>query len=121
MTKKTTKKAKDNKSVKITFRLSASEFNPYKKIMKSSNLKISELMREVFIAKSDKVVLPKKQSEDSKRLLFLANKASNNINQLAKKINNDHKKGVLNDKKYTSLLNNLINIERSFYYAIDKC
>ncbi len=121
MKKNPTKAPKEKKEIVVTFRLSESEFKPYEKLIAKSGLKRSSVMREVFIAKSSKVVLPKKQSDDSKRLLFLANKASNNINQLARNLNKAHKKGVVNDKKYTTLLNNLINIERSFFYAIGKC
>ncbi len=111
----------EKKNVKITFRLSESEFKPYEKVIAKSGLKTSQVMREVFIEKSDKVVLPKQQSSDSKRLVFLANKASNNINQIAKKLNIDHLEGTVNEKTYTALLNNLINIERSFFNAIKKC
>ena len=78
-------------------------------------------MREVFIAKNGEIKLPKRQSEEAKRVLFLANKASNNINQIAKKLNSEHKAGKVSDKTYTSILNNLINIERSFSFAIEKC
>ena len=78
-------------------------------------------MREVFIAKADKAQVPVKVSKDNKRLLFLANKASNNINQLAHRINLDNKKGKINESTYKSLLNSLINIERLFVAAADKC
>jgi hypothetical protein len=118
MTKKHTK---ENKEIVVTFRLSQSEFSPYEKLIKDSGLKKSRVMREVFIAKSGKTSLPKTQTKDSKRLLFLANKTSNNINQLARKLNMDYNNGIVNEKTYTLLLNNLINIERSLFSAIEKC
>ena len=121
MKKKSNETSKENKNVKITFRLSQSEFEPYEKLINESGLKTSKVMREVFIAKAGKVELPKTQSKDSKRLLFLANKASNNINQLARKLNMDHNKGIVNERTYSLLLNNLINIERSLFSAIEKC
>lgn len=121
MKKQPSTKGKENKEIVVTFRLSQSEFAPYKKLIKESGLKKSRVMREVFIAKSDKAVLPKQKSVDSKRLVFLANKTSNNINQLARKLNVDYLQGIVNEKTYTTLLNNLINIERSFYNAIEKC
>ncbi len=121
MKKKQQQKPSEKKDIVVTFRLSSSEFTPYEKLIKKSGMSRSGLMREVVIARSDNVSLPKQQNPDSKRMLFLANKASNNINQMAKKLNNAHKKGVVNDSIYKTILNNLINIERSFYNAIDKC
>ena len=121
MTKKSAEKTKETLEVIVTFRLSKSEFSPYEKLIESSGLAKSKVMREVFIAKSDKAVLPKTQSKDSKRLLFLANKTSNNINQLARKLNMDYNKGIVTEKTYTLLLNNLINIERSLFSAVEKC
>lgn len=116
-----TNKTRENKSVKITFRISQADFAPYEKLISESNLKTSEVMREVFLAKSDKAVLPKKQSVDSKKILFLANKASNNLNQIAHKFNLAHNKGTVNEKAYLSLLNSIINIERTFLAASKKC
>jgi len=116
-----TKSDKENKEVVVTFRLSESEFAPFKKQIEESGLSKSRVMREVVIAKADKVVMPKTQSEDSKRLVFLANKASNNINQLAKKLHLDSQKGVVNSATYSTLLNNLINLERLFFASVKKC
>ncbi|MGO3848716.1 MAG: hypothetical protein ACTJIB_10595 [Pseudoalteromonas prydzensis] len=116
-----TNKTRENKSVKITFRISQADFAPYEKLISESNLKTSEVMREVFLAKSDKAVLPKKQSVDSKRLVFLANKASNNLNQIAHKFNLAHNKGKVTERTYTSLLNSIINIENVFIEASKKC
>jgi hypothetical protein len=115
------KKQKSNKNIVCTFRLSEEEYKPYEKIVARSGLKRSEVLREVVVSKSAKTVLPKKQSVDSKRLVFLANKASNNINQIARKLNIDEKKGIVNEVTYKKILNNLINIERSLMSAIDKC
>lgn len=105
----------------VTFRLSESEFEPYKKILDETDIKKSRLFREVFIAKSGAIELPKEQSKSTKRLLFLASKASNNINQIARKLNNAYRTGIINEKVYLETLNNLISLERSFAGAIDKC
>lgn len=118
MTKKNTDEKLD---IVVTFRLSETEFKPYKKLIDESGLSKSKVMREVFIAKSDKAVLPKTQSVDSKRLVFLANKASNNLNQIAHKFNLAHNKGKVTERTYTSLLNSIINIENVFIEASKKC
>jgi len=117
-----TKKAhKEKKEIVITFRLSESEYAPYKKLINDSGFKKSRVMREIFIAKAGNTSLPKTQTKDNKRLVFLANKTSNNINQLARKLNAAYKDGTVNANTYTLLLNNLINVERSFFNAIKKC
>ena len=105
----------------VTFRLSDSEFAPYKKIIDEGNLNKSKLFREVFIAKSGMIELPKDQGLDNKRLLFLASKASNNINQIARKLNNAYRGGLISEKIYVETLNNLVSLERSFGQAILKC
>ena len=105
----------------ISFRLSTREFAPYKKLMKDTGIKKSKLFREAFIAKSDMIVLPKMQTKSNKRLLFLASKTSNNVNQIARKLNSAYRGGVVNEKIYLETLNNLISLERAFVKAIEKC
>jgi hypothetical protein len=112
---------KEKLSVKITFRMSASEYAPYEKLIKETGIKPSALFREVFIAKSGCMVAPKEPQKDKKRLLFLASKASNNINQIAHKLNSAYRADVISDRIYKETLNNLISIEQSFAGAIKKC
>jgi len=105
----------------VTFRLSESEYSPYKTILEETNIKRSKLFRDVFIAKSDVVQLPPENTKANKRLLFLASKTSNNINQIARKLNAAYRGGVISETIYIETLNNLISIERSLVGAIDKC
>lgn len=105
----------------VTFRLSDAEYAPYQSILDTGSITKSKLFREVFIAKGDIIELPKFQSNDNKRLMFLANKASNNINQIARKLNNAYRGGVINERVYIETLNTLISLERGFGKAIEKC
>ncbi|RMT27412.1 Relaxosome component, partial [Pseudomonas savastanoi] len=49
--------------------------------------------------------------QDYHRLLFFYNKTSNNINQLAHKVNSAHRNGIISEKTYTLWLNKLTAIE----------
>lgn len=115
------KMTKENRKKIITFRLSDSEYEPYEKKLKKLNMTKSSFFREVFITKSDSVHIAKEKTQDNKRLLFLANKSSNNINQIAKKLNSAYRSGVVTEKVYLETLNNLISLERSFGKALEKC
>lgn len=112
---------KERLDVLVSFRISESEFEPYKAIIEQTNIKKSALFREVFIAKSGCMVAPKEPQKDKKRLLFLASKASNNINQIAHKLNSAYRADVISERIYKEALNNLISIEQSFAGAIKKC
>lgn len=105
----------------ITFRLTAKEYAPYREIVKKTKKNKSKIMRDIFISKSDSIIVPADNSKTIKRLLFLANKTSNNTNQIAKKLNAAYKGGVVSESVYIATLNNLISIERSIGKAIDKC
>jgi hypothetical protein len=113
--------SKENKSITVTFRLSGSEYEPYKKLLEATEIKRSALFRQIFIAKGDVLKLDTAVPKDQTRLLFIANKASNNINQLARHVNVAHKSGMVNEKLYVDTLNKLISLERYFKGALDKC
>lgn len=122
MTKnKTVKTLKENKDEVVTFRLSENQFKPFKVLIEKSGFKKGKVIREILLSKSKTASLPKSQSKENKRLVFLANKTSNNINQLARKLNIDYKDGIVTEATYKTLLNNLINIEKSFSKAIERC
>lgn len=74
----------------------------------------SEWMREAVLANETQVVARRKPSPDYKRLLFLANKASNNINQLAHRANADFQAGKVSEKTYEGVLLELHSLTRFF-------
>ena len=112
---------KENLVKNVSFRLTQTEFKPYEKILIDTGVNKSLLFREIFMAKSGEVILSNHLTKDNKRLLFIASKASNNINQIARRLNNDHRSGVVSEKVYIKMLNTLISVERSFSGAMDKC
>lgn len=75
-----------------------------------SGLAQSEFLRELLERKKPQIIARKKTSPDLKRALFLMNKTSNNINQLAHRANADHLEGILNDDRYARILAELQGI-----------
>ena len=105
----------------VSFKISARQFEPYRKIIEETGVKKGTLMREVFISKSGDLLLADKQTQDNKRMLFLASKASNNINQVARQLNRAYRGGIVSETLYVEILNSLIGIEKTFSSALEKC
>ena len=112
---------KENKTIPISFRLSETEYEPYRKVIESTEVKRSAFFRLIFINKSESIQIESAVPKDKSRLVFISNKVSNNVNQLARNINVAHKTGNVTDKMYVELLNNLITLNQYFAKAIDKC
>lgn len=108
--------AKQNKDIGISFRLTRDDFSPFEQQIKEAQLSRSAFFRKLVLSKSDFINI---EVKDTKELLYLFNKSSNNINQLALKVNAAHKGGVISDKKYTLFLNALMNIESLMRKAVD--
>ena len=81
--------------VTVSFKLTKSQFEPYEKIIMKTGVKKSALLREVFVSKSGTLLLAKKQTQDNKRIVFLASKTSNNINQLAQQLNQSYRNEIV--------------------------
>lgn len=102
------KKADGEKLVKpVAFRLTADDYRQYEKKYLASGLSKSEFFRDCVLKNKTQVVAKEKASGDKKRLLYLVNKAGNNINQLAHRANSDHLAGVLDRGHYGQILEEL--------------
>ncbi|ENG8827670.1 hypothetical protein ABVL22_004275 [Salmonella enterica] len=101
---------KSNKSTVVSFRLSEDEFKPYAKILEGSTLSRSEFFRSVFLQHKFVFTLKEKPTPDFKKCVFYYNKASNNLNQLAHRVNSAHQSGIVNENLFFRLLNALIDI-----------
>ncbi|WP_257969713.1 plasmid mobilization relaxosome protein MobC [Vibrio parahaemolyticus] len=53
--------------------------------------------------------------------MFLANKTSNNINQIAKKLNQAYRGEVVSERNYHKIMNELIGVRSAFEKGMDKC
>lgn len=103
---------KEVASVHVQAKLTPSEFRPFLEVMNATGIKKATLIRNVILSKSpNETVIQNKQSPDAKKLIFLVNNAANNINQIARKLNVDHKNGVVSEKTYQVILNQLIGLD----------
>lgn len=96
----------DGPSRPVSFRLSAPEYDAFKARCAAAGLCISDFFREAVLANRTQIIAKAKplSSPDSLRLLFLVNKSSNNINQLARRANEDHLSGKLDTPTYRQIL-----------------
>lgn len=72
-----------------SYRIDAPTAAKIDKKVKESNLTDSEFYRQVIINEKTSVVQKRVQTESDKRILFLLSKMSNNINQIAHRINGE--------------------------------
>lgn len=80
--------------------------------VKASGLTRSEFFRDCVLTNRTHVVARPVASPDKIRLLFLANKASNNVNQVAHRANSDHQAGLISEATYSSILFELQALNR---------
>ena len=81
------KNIKENFDVRMNFRITASMSVELVHQLSAANFKKSEWFREALIKNKTKIVVRQRKSIDATRILFLVNKASNNINQIAHNLN----------------------------------
>lgn len=100
----------NKKSTVISFRLSTQEFEPYALLLDKSSMSRSEFFRTIFLEHKIDIKLKEKVSPDYKKCLFYYNKTSNNMNQLAMKINRAYADNTISEVQFKKLLNSLIDI-----------
>lgn len=67
------------------------------------------------------IKLTERKPVEYNKLIFIANKTSNNINQIAKRLNTDNKKGILSDTHYIRAINELISVKQLLKGVLDAC
>ncbi|REC93316.1 plasmid mobilization relaxosome protein MobC [Kushneria indalinina] len=105
-----------NKDEVITFRLSQSDYAPYGKAISDSGTNKSAFFRDVFLQLSPTVEIKQTSQAPTanKQMLFYANKASNNLNQIARQLNYAAKSGVMSRSMLNRAVIALESIEREF-------
>ncbi|WP_434152218.1 plasmid mobilization protein (plasmid) [Methylocaldum gracile subsp. desertum] len=96
----------------FSFRLSEPDADALTEKVKAAGLSISEFMREYVLLNKTSVIARRPASGDKRKLLYLFNKASNNINQLAKQVNVAHKAGDVSEDIYLEVLKELQHLSR---------
>ncbi|KAB7684430.1 mobilization protein [Plesiomonas shigelloides] len=95
----------------VGFRLKIEEYERFSAKATEANMTLIEYLREIIT--NDKSIVVAKQpkaSVDKRALLYLFNKTSNNMNQVAHLGNSANKGGVLNQKTFERILAALIVI-----------
>jgi hypothetical protein len=102
---------------RVAFRLSKTDYESYKAKVMESGLTPSDFFRKAVITNKTQII-SKAVSQDKKHLLFLVNKASNNLNQLAHRANSAHQAEFIDPRLYEGLLVMLSNISHELKEAL---
>lgn len=91
----------------VAFRLLDDEFARYEKKVRNSGLSQSEFFREHVLNNTTQVIARPAASADSKRAVFLLQKASNNLNQLAHRANAAHRANKISESTFATIIDQL--------------
>ncbi len=96
---------KVNKERIVSYRLTEEQYAPFGEIIEKAGISQSQFFRDMTLSKSP---VFKESSKNYDHLLFLYNKSSNNLNQLAHRVNSAYRKsGVVSETLYIRTLNEL--------------
>lgn len=95
------------KSRPVSFRLEINDYANYQRKFIASGLTQSEFFREHVLTNTTTVIAAKRASLDAKKMLYLFTTVSNNINQLAHRVNADHLANKNSESTYSALLASL--------------
>jgi hypothetical protein len=113
------KKHAEGLSRPVSFRLAEPDFQVYQEKVLASGLSASDFFRECVLTNKTQVVSRRKITADQKQLIYLVNKTSNNINQLAYRANSEHLAGKLSEQTFELILSNLEVISHSLKAAVN--
>ncbi|WP_429440785.1 plasmid mobilization protein [Paraburkholderia sp. GAS33] len=99
-------------SRRVIFRLSEAELVCLMEKVTSSGLTMSGFLRECVLTNRTKIVARLPASVDRKRILFVVNKAGNNLNQLAHVANTQQLAGKLSESTFLAILDQLELVEQ---------
>lgn len=98
-----------------SFRLTEADYDAYQRKFAVSGLSQSEFFRRHVLSNTTTVIAKKAPRQpppslEKKRMLYLVNTVSNNVNQLARRVNTDHLADKLDAVKYDQVLYELASI-----------
>lgn len=99
----------------ISIRVTAEEHASLEAQRARTNLKPSQFGREMLL---NKTPVFNEASVHGERIVFLVNKASNNLNQLAHQVNQASRRGITSERVYLLYLNKLASIEHLLQVGI---
>ncbi|EKY4193705.1 plasmid mobilization relaxosome protein MobC [Vibrio harveyi] len=115
---------KESATIHIQTRLTPTEYKPFKIVIENFGIRKAELFRKVILSNEKNMVKVSGSAQESyaqKRMIFLANKTSNNINQIAKRLNQAYRGGVVSERNYLQVMNDLIGVRSAFEKGVNKC
>ncbi|MGZ4953944.1 MAG: ribbon-helix-helix domain-containing protein [Methylobacter sp.] len=96
-------------SERLNFRIDKESFDAFEDKVNASGVSKSEFFRDMVLNNKTQVIERKKTTDNTKQALYLLNKSSNNINQLARAANIANQTGKISDNIYSSFLAELEN------------
>lgn len=114
--------AVDKKHV-VSIRFTDEEYQPYEKLMNELGIGKTEFFRALILSRFDKIEIPEKKvkpTPDFKKCLFFFNKSSNNLNQIAHRLNKENLNGIITDSMVKKCLFELIAIREILQGALQK-
>lgn len=102
----------------VSFRLTAADHADWLAKVETSGLKPSAFFRDAVLTNKTQIVARPKASPERGRLVYLMNKTSNNINQLAHRANADHLAGVISETTYIRILAELETLAHYMVLAV---
>ncbi len=94
----------------ISFRVLEHVYTDFESQRIAANMTKSELFRDYIAQNKVQVIARPAPSRDAKRAVFLIQKTSNNINQLAHRANADHLAGLLSEQTFFAISKQLEKI-----------
>lgn len=102
----------------VSLRLANDDHEAYMAKVQASGMGRSAFFRECVLDNKTQVVARPKPSADHHRLVYLANKIGNNVNQLAHRTNADYLAGVVSESTYARILSELQTLTQFMKAAI---
>ncbi|MDG4735997.1 plasmid mobilization protein [Pseudomonas aeruginosa] len=102
----------------VAFRVPDEKFAPYEQKLKELGISKSDFFRKLLLERLDQVTIVA-PSKDNAKLLFLYNKASNNLNQLAHRVHLAYKSEIVSERLYLKLMNSLAAIHALLLSGVD--
>lgn len=96
-------------SVPLKFRLTAADAAALQEKVALSGLTMSEFLRQAIVQNKTKIVVHK-PTADAARILYLLNKESNNVNQIARQLHAARLSGKVSEQTYKHALAQLAEI-----------
>ena len=103
----------------MSFRLTEPDHEQYLARIESSGRSRSEFFRECVLGNKTEVIAKVPASANKLRLLFLYNKTSNNINQLAYRAHHAYHQGRIDESLFANVFNELSELKRLMRDGVD--